>query len=298
MMHPAAHLTHMGSMVTNAGTYVGVPEHRFMYQGGMGFFHAPTDQDRGGAAGEMDQTTQSHTVMGDYSQGGQVAQGPPVEGGMIGGDIASHQGALVENFENEHHLTDQGGMMGNDGRDQLGSSGGQGMFQEGGPQMMQAGGEQQMIDTNAAAAQSPGVSGPDAGFGNENAFGRTDVERNTAEENEEEHNTYMNPTEENYRSNEADANASKRKSIAKPIKTKKSSIKYKHRKRARRQVSYMNPYSFRHSDIPVDVNNFSNLYQPIPHRHHTVVNVDVVGKRSAEDVMSKTSNSPEDHFLF
>lgn len=40
MMHPAAHLSHMGSMVTNAGTYVGVPEHRFMYQGGMGFFHA------------------------------------------------------------------------------------------------------------------------------------------------------------------------------------------------------------------------------------------------------------------
>merc|ERR1719436_1051904 len=41
MMHPAAHLTHMGSMVTNAGTYVGVPEHRFMYQSGMGFLHAP-----------------------------------------------------------------------------------------------------------------------------------------------------------------------------------------------------------------------------------------------------------------
>ena len=298
MMHPAAHLTHMGSMVTNAGTYVGVPEHRFMYQGGMGFFHAPTDQDRGSAAGEMDQATQSHAVMGDYTQGGQVAQGPPVEGGMIGGEMASHQGALVENFENEHRLTDQGSLVGNDGRDQLGGSGGQGIFQEGGPQMIQSGGEQQMIDTNAATAQSQGVSGPDAGFGNENAFGRTDVERNMAEENEEERNTYMNPGEENYRSNEADANASKRKSIAKPIKTKKSSIKYKHRKRARRQVSYMNPYSFRHSDIPVDVNNFSNLYQPIPHRHHTVVNVDVVGKRSAENVMSKTSNSPEDHFLF
>lgn len=50
MMHPAAHLSHMGSMVTNAGTYVGVPEHRFMYQGGMGFFHAGEHYDHGAVA--------------------------------------------------------------------------------------------------------------------------------------------------------------------------------------------------------------------------------------------------------
>merc|ERR1712183_308446 len=88
MMHPAARLSHMGSMVTNAGTYVGVPEHRFMYQGGMGFFHAnegghaAADGTVGGLSGGMEATTHSG-VAADFNGGEAHAEGG-LEGGMTG----------------------------------------------------------------------------------------------------------------------------------------------------------------------------------------------------------------------
>ena len=92
MMHPATRLSHMGSMVTNSGTYIGVPEHRFMYQGGMGFFHAPHDEGigmhsedehaveggiGGGAVGVIDGGDHGGYVHGGFDHGGMADMNQP-----------------------------------------------------------------------------------------------------------------------------------------------------------------------------------------------------------------------------
>ncbi len=113
MMHPAARLSHMGSMVTNSGTYVGVPEHRFMYQGGMGYFHSPQE-----AHGDV----QHYEGEGEHT----------VEGGMGGGQMieAPEQGGFSDG--GAHQDWPHGG--GAFGRDQVEENNGGDQPQEGGSQ--------------------------------------------------------------------------------------------------------------------------------------------------------------------
>ncbi|XP_047141169.2 uncharacterized protein LOC100210570 isoform X3 [Hydra vulgaris] len=309
MMHPAARLTHMGSMVTNAGTYVGVPEHRFMYQGGMGFFRAPEqDHQVGYSAVDSDNSHGENTYMStprmdDFNQG--------VGGGIS--DLSSHQrNSMLENVDTEQHQIGDGQYIGGQGRDQLSNEQNL-VLQE--PSMQQQNindGEQQFIDSsNNQIGMGPSESSYASQSGSDDAFGRNSIpspaEDNlpdndeSSENNEEEEEDSENRVEQHTeKKQEIVANESKRKSIEKPLLKIIKGIKSQHKDkkddevdRKKRQTPFFNPYQLR-QDVP----QFNPLFFKPQRRHHkTSVNIDVVGKRSISDTL-KPGNKNRNHFLF
>ena len=314
MMHPAARLTHMGSMVTNAGTYVGVPEHRFMYQGGMGFFRAPEQEHQEGyAAGEGDNTHGEGTTymsaprMDDFNQG---------MGGSVS-ELTNHQrNSMLENIDNsDQHQIGEGQYLGGQGRDQLSNEQGL-MYQEPAIQQQQlSDGEQQFVDSsnNQVAMGSPD-SGYAAQPGGEEAYGRnlipSSVESNLEEneesaENDEEEEEDADNRVEQYTGKKQTvvAKESKRKSIEKPLLKiiKGTKLRKDHEseendaaERKKRQIPFFNPYQMR-QDVPQF--NPNNFYKPQRRHHKTSVNIDVVGKRSISNVLNPR-NQKQNHFLF
>ncbi|XP_065670823.1 uncharacterized protein LOC100210570 isoform X2 [Hydra vulgaris] len=309
MMHPAARLTHMGSMVTNAGTYVGVPEHRFMYQGGMGFFRAPEqDHQVGYSAVDNDNSRGENTYMStphmdDFNQG--------VGGGIS--DLSSHQrNSMLENIDTEQHQIGDGQYIGGQGRDQLSNEQNL-VLQE--PSMQQQNindGEQQFIDSsNNQVGMGSSESSYASQSGSDDAFGRNSIpspaEDNlpdndeSSENNEEEEEDSDNRVEQHTeKKQKVVANESKRKSIEKPLLKIIKGIKSQHKyqkddeiDRKKRQTPFFNPYQLR-QDVP----QFNPLFFKPQRRHHkTSVNIDVVGKRSISDTL-KPGNKNRNHFLF
>ena len=265
MMHPAAHLSHMGSMVTNAGTYVGVPEHRFMYQGGMGFFH----DGEAGAGGVHPGFSAVHGGYGGVNGGFAGVNGGYA--GVNGGYPAIHGGlAGVHGGYVRHGMMDtpsaQGPVLGNS-RDTLeGGMEGAADTAAAEQQLPLQEGDQQAPLMGAAPAQGAPDQAAAADFGGQDI-----------------------PAQEQGMEREADKSSkenkiSKRKFISR-IKKLRSEV------RSKRQEP-LEPYAYRHSDVP------SFDYSPYPHerRHHrTTVNVDVVGKRSIDD---NNNRDDADHFLY
>lgn len=239
MMHPATRLSHMGSMVTNSGTYVGVPEHRFMYQGGMGFFNAPHDETMAMHGGD-------HAVEG--SMGGEP------EGIIEGGEHVALDHGGFEHGGFDHQVADHGS------------------FDHGG-----------MVEMNPP----PFVHG---------AYGRDQVEQNDEQGGgEQQEGNYAREESrqiESRGSSQKDV-SEKRKKIARPdAKPLKRTAKKSLKKIVKRQI--MTAYPREYEDYQ---RTFDQGYAPVYHerkRHKTRVDVDVVGKRSAEN----TKNAKEDHFLF
>ena len=212
MMHPAAHLSHMGSMVTNAGTYVGVPEHRFMYQGGMGFFHDGEHGEAGvggahagygggfaGHAGFAGVHGGFNGIHGGFNgvHGGYVGQGmmdAPAHGPVLGSGRDTLEGGVETAADN---AADQ--------------------------QLPLQEGEQQAPLMEAA----PGQAAPEQGAAD---FGGQDI-----------------PSQEQGMEREADKSShenkiSKRKFISR-IKKLRNEV------RSKRQEP-LEPYAYRHSDVP------------------------------------------------
>jgi len=294
MMHPAAHLTHMGSMVTNAGTYVGVPEHRFMYQSGMGFLHAPgggngpEGGDHGNAGGpamqyppgaEEHHEAENERAMPQEMESG--AGGPSPEGDFHGGEERAMNGGTQQIVDQAMNENDQG----------MNAPGG---------------GESEMVEQQNGPQQ--GMENSNGGFSNEAAYGRNEVPGESGGMLKKD-NTAGNPAEQNFKSQ----NNNKRKSIPThenasekgPIPvddaTKRSTTAAS--PRSKRQLDGMySPYpNMQQPQYPYaqEMNNNAEAFFNRAPKHHrrTTVNVDVVGKRdvSAEDtpVVPKSQT----HFL-
>ena len=276
MMHPAAHLTHMGSMVTNAGTYVGVPEHRFMYQSGMGFLHAPGGgggpgvQDGGvppnGGAPNMQYqggAEEHHEAEGEHAMPQEMeagAGGPSPEGDFHPGDEhAGMNGGTQQIVDQAMNENDQG--MG-------------GAPDNGASEMV----EQQN-------GQQQGVENPNGGgFPNEAAYGRNEVPGDNGGMLKKD-NSAGNPAEQSYKSQN-----NKRKSIPKgeegpiPVDDASKRSTTAESPRSKRQVDGMySPYPMQQQQYPYAQemnNNEQSFFNRAPkHHRRTTVNVDVVGKR-------------------
>lgn len=282
MMHPAAHLTHMGSMVTNAGTYVGVPEHRFMYQSGMGFLHAPGGQQEG----EHNNVQNMQYEGGETHHAAEAEHAMPQEMEGGGGEGAAPPEANFQG-DNEHASLNGGPQQ---IVDQAMNENDQGMQAPGGA-------DAEMVDNNNN--QQPQVEQQNGGFQNEAAFGRNDVpggDNNMYRETDE-------PSyEQEYNSREREQfTESKRKSIPKTkakehklknemkrkiIPKRENSTDSEEAKRSKRQVDGMySPYPARQMyPYAQETNNEAGNYFDRPkHHRRTTVNVDVIGKRDIND---------------
>lgn len=228
-------------------------------------------------AGDMGhQAMEGHGAAGD---GGMIVGGDTGGAGAV--SAGGESGASVDNFEQAMGGHERDGMAGQ---------------QDASSQMFSMGGGEQQVDASqqmGAGAMQEGQYGGQSAFDNAmhqepssqgQGFGREDIPSTGGEmENDDDEGDV-----EEQPATEKESHSSKRSKQEKPEEKSKDA------KRSKRQAgNYFNPMNYRQFESPA-LSPLSNIPS---HRHHkTVVNVDVIGKRSVQE--ESPVNSDENHFLF